>query len=59
MTIIYESLSEEGDIGPFVSNEILWFKYKLCPLKFCFFLLFAFDMGIICLIGMLSNHCKK
>ena len=36
MTIIYEFPSEEGDIGHFVSNEILWLKYKLCPLKSCF-----------------------
>ena len=28
--------SEDGEIGPFVSNEIRWLKYKLCPLKSCF-----------------------
>ena len=32
MTIIYEFPSEDGDIGPFVSNEILYLKYTLCPL---------------------------
>ena len=36
ITIINEFQSEEGEIGPFVSNEILWFEYKLCPLKSCF-----------------------
>ena len=36
MTFIYQFPKEEGDIGPFVSNENLWLKYKLCPLKSCF-----------------------
>ena len=47
MTTMYESPSEEGDIGPFVSKEILRFKYKLCLLKSCFFLLFAFNVGMV------------
>ena len=33
---MYEFPSEDGEIGPFVSNEILWLKYRLCPLKSCF-----------------------
>ena len=36
MTVIYEFPSEEGDTGPFVSNDILWLSYKLSPLKSCF-----------------------
>ena len=36
MTLIYEFPSEKGDIGPFESNQILWMKYNLCPLKSCF-----------------------
>ena len=37
ITILYEFPFEEGDIGPFVSNEILWLKYILCLLKLWFF----------------------
>ena len=50
---MYEFPSEKGDIGPFVSNEILWLKYNFCPLKSCFFdvlffdVLFDSDVGII------------
>ena len=36
MTILYEFPSEDGDIGPFVSNENLSLKYRFCPLKSCF-----------------------
>ena len=36
ITIMYEFLSEDSDKGPFVSNDILWSKYRLCPLKLCF-----------------------
>ena len=36
ITIISEFPSEDEDIGPFASNDILWLNYKLCPLKSCF-----------------------
>ena len=36
ITIIFEFSSVEGDIGSFVSNEVLWLKYKVCPFKSCF-----------------------
>ena len=51
-TIIFDFPSEEGDIGPFVSNEVLWLKYKLCPLKSCYFLLFVSDVGMVYLTGI-------
>ena len=35
ITVIHEFPSEVGDNGPFVSNKILWLKYKLCTLKSC------------------------
>ena len=53
---MYEFPSEESDIGPFVSNEILWLKYKFCSLKSCF-VQFVFDLDKVCLIGILYNHC--
>ena len=54
MTIIYEFPSEDADIGPFVSNEILHLKYTLCPLNLVF-LHFVFGLDMVCLIGMLCN----
>ena len=56
MTIIYEFPSEDGDIGPLVSNKILWLKYKVCPIKSCFSAIFL-DLDRVYLIGMLCNHC--
>ena len=50
-------LSEYGEIGPFVSNENLWLKYKLCPLKSCF-VLFVFDLDKVCSMDILCNHSK-
>ena len=49
MTIRYEFPSDEGDIGPFVSNEILWLNLV--------FLLFVFDVGMNYSIRMLCNRC--
>ena len=57
MNILYEFPSEDGDIGPFVSNENLSLKYRFCPLKSCF-LLFVFGLAKVCLIGMLYNLCR-
>ena len=56
-TIIFDFPSEEGDIGPFVSNEVLWLKYKRCPSKSCYFLLFVSDVGMVYLTGILCNRC--
>ena len=33
---MYEFPSEEGGIGPFVSKDFLWLKYRLFPLMFYF-----------------------
>ena len=51
MTIFYEFPSEEGDISPFVLNDFLWLKYKLCLLKSCFSAI-CFDVGMVYLIDM-------
>ena len=53
---LYEFPSEEGVICLFVSNETLWLKYKICPLKSCFSAI-CFDAGIVYLDGMLCNCC--
>ena len=53
---MYEFLSEEGHIGPFVSNDILWLKCRLYPLKSCFSA-YCFGLEMAFLIDMLCNHC--
>ena len=45
-------------MGPFVSNEMLWLKYKLCPLNInLVFVLFVFDLDKVYLVDILYNHC--
>ena len=53
---MYEFPSDDGEIGPFVSNEIRWLKYKLCPLKSCFCAI-CFDLDKVYLADILCIHC--
>ena len=57
--IMYEFPSEEVDMRPFESNDILWLKYFFCPLKCCFFAI-CFWCGKILFNWHViqSLHCK-
>ena len=57
ITIIFEFLSEEGDVGPFASNEILW-SYTNFVILSRVFLLFDFRVEKFCLIDMSCTHYK-
>ena len=53
---MYEFLSEEGHIELFVSNEFLWLKCRLYPLKSCFSANCS-GLEMAFLIDMLYNLC--
>ena len=56
LTIICEFSSEDGDIGQFVSIETCDWNINFM-LQNLVFLRFVFDLGMVCLIDMLCNHC--
>ena len=57
ITIIFEFPSEEGDVGPFAWNKILWLYTNFVILSLVF-LLFDFCVETFCLIDMSCTHYK-
>ena len=53
---MFEYPFEEGDLGPFASRDVLWLKYKLCPLKSCFLQPIVLGVDTVWQVDLFCSH---